>query len=872
MIDTNNTSPINRSQPPERTPTTPLQASVVAIAAVTPEPTSAPVDTHVVTTGTSSPSALTQVNLVESPPTDLEPQSIRFNPSPEDRARELANTWAKQMMDRPRHEVRMMLNFLAQHQDTPLARIPKDERNFLDAIPAELRSQLPLLGEQLKTQDTALELRLYAQRQAEPVREALESLRHIARTSYMDTEQQASYVQAELARMQPEARQIITSLGLHQPSQLATVGDLNETLSDLRMDLEKMRSIERFQTMPLVTMSDDITAKPLSAEELAANNQINRERVLQKQSDVLIDMTLRNVNHTAAFNSVSGLEGFMLKAKELSPGSEKVLAQVLAIRDAIQNGDETRVKELKATLDITDGHDALIFQLLNNASNVAEIEQLPALLKRIEQNGATGLGNADFTLLRKFGLSVDDKNQLVNLANGSVLKNEDIPQLLALAEYTKISMSSMEVRDYTLGTVTGIIENFATQTGLIAELQTGMTQRAKEMEDLRQGLLANTQLTSEQTGIVDRLSIEVENIAQEVGVFSDAIRPFQRPGGGISIPPSASRYDLGNLNTALKPFGLSVTIDKGQVSFQHQGRVISETSFVSKVEQGMQSLEGRLSSALQKLDEARKKLADLRTQGAEIDNKLAGLETQQTQDLNTFRNMIAQLDLAGMEAKRNDPTFWNSLSDQEKQLLEQALITARQQKRGAPEFEAKIAHHLDQVAASRKAHHQADQKAAHSLKQADKTLEKANTAKQELQTQRTGIQEQAAKLRAQLAEESAALIAKAEKLENTLNLAPRPVTISVGVLVRDWIDSLSRYQDLAHKAQMQTLADQTIARTHAQQQQERLKENISYHLKQLQQLDGRQEARTEQVLRESLAATAQGVQAVLASVKPTEQP
>lgn len=870
MIDTHNTSPINRSQTPERTPTAPLQASVVAIAAVTPEPASAPVDTHVVTTGTSSPRALTQVNLVESPPTDLEPQSLSFNPSPEDRARELANTWAKQMMDRPRHEVRMMLNFLVQHQDTPLARIPKDQRNFLDAIPAELRSQLPLLRDQLKTQDTALELRLYAQRHAEPVREALESLQHIARASYMDTEQQSSYVQAELARLQPEAREIITTLGLHQPSQLATVGDLNQALSDLRADLEKMHSIARFQTMPLVTMSDDMTAKPLSAEELAANSQIHKETVLQKQSDVLIDMTLRNVNHAAAFNSISGLEGFLLKAKELSPGSEKVLAQILEIRDAIQNGDEARVKELKATLDITDGHDALIFQLLNNASSIAEIEQLPSLLQRIQQNGTTGLGNNDFTLLRKFGLSADQNNQLVNLANGSVLHNEEIPQLLALAEYTKTSLSSLEVRDYALGAVTSIVEDFATQTGLITELQTEMTLRAAEMDGLRKKQGANTQAMSEQIGIVDHLSVEVDNKAQEVGAFAHAIRPFQRPGGGISIPPSASRYDLGNLNNALKPFGLSVAVEKGQVSFKHQGRVISETAFVGKVEQGMQTLEGHLASALRKLDEARQKLADLRNQGAEIDSQLAGLETDQIQDLNTFRNMVANLDLAGMEAKRNDPAFWNNLSAQQKQLLEQALLTARQQKRDAPKFEAKIADNLDQVAASRKAHHQVDQKAAHSLKQADETIKKGNAAKQELQAQHTGLKEQVAQLRAQLAEESAALIAKAEKLENTLNLAPRPATISVGVLVRDWIDSLSRYQDLAHKAQMQTLADQTIARTQAQQQQERLKENISYHLKQLQQLDGRQDVRIEQVLRESLATTAQGVQAVLASVKPTE--
>lgn len=265
------------------------------------------------------------------------------------------------------------------------------------------------------------------------------------------------------------------------------------------------------------------------------------------------------------------------------------------------------------------------------------------------------------------------------------------------------------------------------------------------------------------------------------------------------------------------------------------------------VNNGFDTMNGEVADLTSKMRRLREKLSETQSMADTISQRLnerIALQQQQTQEYQKKSEQFQTQDIRQLLALRNDPARWGALSAADQKLVESLLDEGKQElKLGA-----------QALAAAETANHQARQQlnlhlvlrqaSENLLAQVEKTLA-ASELKPDLKADHQRV-----------AAEVQRLVSWANALENMLNLTPRPETVDVVKLTREWMDSLQtaslKIQELLSRAQQ---AD-SLEKTFSEQAFEKLRENLNYHSQQLAQLDSRQAERTEHLLRASLSDVA----------------
>lgn len=487
-----------------------------------------------------------------------------------------------------------------------------------------------------------------------------------------------------------------------------------------------------------------------------------------------------------------------------------------------------------------------------------EMAGLASVLVKLENPNPT-LNSVETGLLRAVGLRFH-QGQLFNLGNQQVLSPEERQELAQFATLIQryhrpdaallapVSGGQRMTQHEALGKA---LATMAQSQLLLAEV-TALEQKIAANDAAIQQQNTAYQMTLDQLTIAQQQQQALLTQTEQALTQQQALTTLRQQLEAGQVPSLAQAHQI------LAPLGLQVTT----TGYQHNGQAISQAEFLAALAaaemaqaETVAMLQTQLAGAQRHLDQQQRQ-AD--QQGAQLQT----LRDQQAADIATYQTQttaLAQTDQALGE--------WAAYPDLRDMLPQGAVSRLREQ----------VQHTL--------------QRAPQVISRAEATLARTDTllargrelgaVTQRLQQQQQDLQaalQTALRLREQtyqalkrkLEEEVAALVAKADQLQATLNLSPLPVGEAMAELLQAWLEDIQATAQQMHALWQQQQGLQQQERLQLSQYVEQLQRSANYHQEQLAKLDQRRSEQVATVVASALTALCPALQTLQPQVRSAQ--
>lgn len=728
-----------------------------------------------------------------------------------------------------RYEMEQLMGFLRTYADLGAGRVPRDQQNMLEAIPAKLRSQLPEVRAMLEAQFAGRELIRVAQRQPEDIEKMLNCLNAIVEHGEgLDSRAYGDLVAAERAKLPPQLQAQFDTLGLSRTSFQPWLKEVYAQTRGLNQVFEKFSQHQ---------VSVQIAGMMLPGINTTPDMSRDKALMMAELATLIPDL---NAIDTADRDGIAPL---LVLAKSLDPGCAELLQQMM--RHALeQGGDKVNFRDFHPQVDLKSGHVALLLNLLQKGPGLTAYTDL--LAKAADPEQVATLTGPEKTKLAQLGIGVDTDGELRNLISDERIVGEDMNTLKQFAhqllrgQQTGIQESTVMAT----GVAAQWTQAFLQDTGLALQLESELKAGETQLNGLFQQVeVSKTEIHQAQTEVVEAQT-SYENIRTQTQA-AQALQPFLAD-GGLHLDAIEQAGQIPALNTALKPLGFEVQRDAQggwKVSIPHYQIPAGgnpETELNRFLATKLTLLQGSQDRAWQRLQAAQTRLAQAQAKGEKLAAELERALASQQSKADSFGEVLDRLKAYPTDRLRamlQDPAFRAGQSPEILKQLEACVKQSERLQHEGPQLLARFGRQLQQGKSNLEAFRQV-------LAQSARVLATSHQAPPPVK----GLDKLMPSPASAQAQQLARLLEEADKLEATLQLAPTPIS----PVVDDWRESLEQ----TRLAIEQKLAQEQNAQTAERQQETRfllhLKENLAYHTRQLERLDQRQHERVITALRQSL--------------------
>ncbi|MEZ0375147.1 MAG: hypothetical protein ACAI44_39035 [Candidatus Sericytochromatia bacterium] len=542
-------------------------------------------------------------------------------------------------------------------------------------------------------------------------------------------------------------------------------------------------------------------------------------------------------------------------SSQLAPGMQ-ALQQLVGAVEGDMGGFLAAVAAGRSpeSVDMSKGQNFAMAKIFT--SGKAELGQLAAALDFVSHALATPPDPnykldhmpADMTAaLRKAGLMVYD-NKLFNLVTKQEVGLEQVNALKQVAAQRSVAMGPPVLHETAAETamrqLNGRLETATLQLDSLETVQHELQSSTHDMDGLRQELgQISSQLKAQE--------VKVQTQAHKLEVSQQQLRTVQELQKGLARDgvSAVSATNLPAVNALLREQGIEVRISNGQPRFQdREGKQLSPAQVVSRLQQIESRQAETVSSDTQTLAQEHSQLEALGGQSGAMERQLDFATRRSEQLLQNHEEQLQDVQqnvLPRLEHELQDPaTPPERRSQIERQTggFRRCVEHGQSINNNAREGVHKSGRTREEVRAIRQ--HLRDLVAG-VIQDPNSKLATKMPIKQ------PAIDEQKSEALREMADR---LIEKAQQMEASLVLAPRPAEVDVSKMATEMkalLEEFTKGFDQLKQSQTDTKqVQQSVSNTHSKQ----IRKDAEYHLKQLKNLDMHNLERVEAALKDAIQA------------------
>ena len=745
---------------------------------------------------------------------------------------------------RPEGEIRMLIQFLENYAAGGAARAPADQRNMLEAIPARYHTQLPQLLQMMQADYCSREIIRSAQLNPEAMRDLLNCIDRIVDGSEnLSDPELAQRISDERAQLPQNIRTQFDSLKLNQASLRSVLPEIH---AKTRALAEIFHNHElRNATRPVM---NQMFAQIGIGQLDTGISMRNDAGLMLELASLIPDIQTNDAKHRNGISRLLALTG------QLDQNSAKLMQDI--IRYGNERGGANRLpdfRHFKPDVDLKSGHAAILLSLLQQGANWENAKLV--LAKVSSSEGIAALSPAERQQLRNLGIEITEHGELQNIVSKQRLDPEEVETLIQLGEEISLgSKASLQERTVLAsGMALEWFNGFMQDSGLALALETEIRQGDARIAVQQQRLTENSaQISRGQTEVQQAQTAYDQAIADNQKIQAD-LAPFMRD-GRLQVEEAVRQGRLAELNAALAALNFSVVLhDDGSIGYQDHGSPVSTEGFYRGLADRISQRQDRVGNLAIALADAKNNLISRLQEGETIQQELAQEISQQRERHQQFAAWLAKFTPEEVERLREqlaNPEFRAGLSPEQLAVAEARL------------------RELDRFA------HEAPVMFNQSVSKTNTANEHLNQKREQMDLAWTVVAHAQASLDARLpdtltelaeamaaqatkAKVSSELRSAADALEARLNLAPQPGPDESARMLDEWRQALDQGAQTLRLAIARQQNEQAAAMTQQQRFLDKLKDNLSYHVKQLDQIDMRRHQRVDQILARSLAEVRQ---------------
>lgn len=691
---------------------------------------------------------------------------------------------------------------------------------------------------------------------AEEIASLLKALQGLVLNAHINSwtaQELQSEVQALIAHLSPAAQSFANMIELESMN-LNTLSLLGSQTQDLKAAIERVQNLDamgrieqrqdNFALRPSLKLEQEVnltTGESQAIMEVKApdSKQINavetqNAALTQKIKAQKYGTLLAQAAPTSLDAKDKGLAGLMHLLNRSGSDTQQFLQAVLSGKDP---------KSIK--IDFKKGQNYILAHILG-MNNETQANALIQTLQKFQMGGV--LSTEELKSLEDAGIKIKE-GVAYNLANRQALTSSELETIAQVAQHMLVR--GLAGDSESVQNMKSLLPQIVSAFQSIEEIQTmgeTINKNKDQIERQTEELAITNQAVADAQSAVERSEGRAQTAQSDFDKAQALLRQIRTQGFAFLLQ-KAREGGLLDINRLLSELDISIDVQGDQVVISHAGKRLSEGEFQQKIEAWVNQKTDNLIQARNQLKKDSDELTKWQTKANEMAKNLEKLVNTQADLIANQRAKLRELRekiLPELAALKADPAQWAQLSEQEKALVEQ-LLQAGPQILAEEEALVEAAEHTNTQARSFIAQTTSlNEGTQNILASNNKTLNSIDKT-----------------LESQLGEETQALIAHANELEQTLSLAPRPANLNTAKMTEEWLRSLEKLEAQLKQQTKQEAQNDEIERQFSGQNAQKSLRRLEYHIKQLKALDLHQTERIDQMLKSSVQRTSKELSALL---------